>query len=107
MEIQENSKQPFVLLNEILEKLRHKNLGPALHWAEINRRALTEQSSSLEFKLHRLHFLQLVAEGPAKQGEALAYVRKYFPPYVHHHETGPIPFLSQLLFKFLYLLHSL
>ena len=88
MEINESSKQPFVLLNEILDKLRHRNLGPALEWAQANCVALMEQSSSLEFKLHRLHFLQLVAEGPSKQAEALAYVRKHFPPFVHQHETG-------------------
>jgi len=88
LEIQECSKQPFVLLNEILENLRHKNLEPALLWAQMHREALIEQSSSLEFKLHRLHFLNLVTQGPEKQSEAVAYVRKYIQPYVHQHETG-------------------
>lgn len=88
MEIHESSKQPFVLLNDILEKLRQKNLDPALQWAEAHREALAERSSSLEFKLHRLHFLQLVSQGPRKQSEALAYVRKHFPPFVSSHETG-------------------
>lgn len=87
LEIQECSKQPFVLLNEILENLRHKNLEPALLWAQMHREALIEQSSSLEFKLHRLHFLNLVTQGPEKQSEAVAYVRKYIQPYVHQHET--------------------
>lgn len=86
--MQENSKQPFIILNEILEKLREKDLGPALQWAETHREALVAQSSSLEFKLHRLYFLKLVAEGPAKQAEALAYVRRHLPPFVRQHETG-------------------
>ena len=88
LEIPDSNKQPFVELNAILEHLRQKNLQPALEWAEKNREALLEQSSSLEFKLHRLHFLNLVAQGPEKQAEALAYVRKHFPPFVHQHETG-------------------
>jgi len=87
LEIPDSNKQPFVELNAILEHLRQKNLQPALEWAEKNREALLEQSSSLEFKLHRLHFLNLVAQGPEKQAEALAYVRKHFPPFVHQHET--------------------
>ena len=77
-----------MLLNEILENLRHRNLEPALLWAEMHREALLEQCSSLEFKLHRLHFLNLVSQGAEKQSEALAYVRKQFPPFVRHHETG-------------------
>ena len=92
LEIQENSTQPFVVLNEILEKLKQKNLGPALKWAEAHREALLERSSSLEFKLHRLHFLNLVSEGPEKQSEAITYVRKHFPPYVNQHETGKTHF---------------
>ncbi|KAI9555202.1 hypothetical protein GHT06_017717 [Daphnia sinensis] len=87
LEIHESSKQPFMLLNEILEKLRHKNLVAALEWAQTHREKLMEQNSSLEFKLHRLQFLQLVSEGPEKQAEALGYVRKHFPPFVHQHET--------------------
>lgn len=87
LEIQENTTQPFVVLNEILEKLKQKNLEPALKWAEAHREALLEKSSSLEFKLHRLHFLNLVSEGSGKQSEALNYVRKHFPPYVNQHET--------------------
>ena len=71
-----------------MEKLRHRNLYAALEWAQTHREQLMEQNSSLEFKLHRLQFLQLVSEGPGKQGEALAYVRKHFPPFVHQHETG-------------------
>lgn len=88
LEIQESSKQPFILLNEILEKLRHKNLDSALEWAQTHRKELLEQNSSLEFKLHRLHFLKLVSDGPEKQAEALAYVREHFPPFVYQHETG-------------------
>ena len=88
LEMQEHIKQPFVTLNEILENLRNKNLEPALLWTQMHRQALIEQSSSLEFKLHRLHFLNLVAQGPEKQSEALAYVRNYFPPFVRQHETG-------------------
>ena len=99
LEIQESSKQPFILLNEILEKLRHKDLDSALEWAQTHRKELLEQNSSLEFKLHRLHFLKLVSEGPEKQAEALAYVREHFPPFVYQHEAGKLFRILILKFK--------
>ncbi|KAM7161498.1 E3 ubiquitin-protein transferase RMND5B isoform 1-T2 [Macrochelys suwanniensis] len=70
-------KQPFLELNRILEALHEQDLCPALDWAISNRQRLLELNSSLEFKLHRLHFIRLLAGGPDKQLEALSYARHF------------------------------
>ncbi|KAF5920577.1 hypothetical protein HPG69_012058 [Diceros bicornis minor] len=78
-------KQPFLELNRILEALHEQDLGPALEWAVSHRQRLLELNSSLEFKLHRLHFIRLLAGGPEKQLEALSYAR-HFQPFARLHQ---------------------
>ncbi|EMP30930.1 Protein RMD5 like protein B [Chelonia mydas] len=78
-------KQPFLELNRILEALHKQDLRPALDWAISNRQHLLELNSSLEFKLHRLHFIRLLAGGPDKQLEALSYAR-HFQPFARLHQ---------------------
>ncbi|XP_030429883.1 E3 ubiquitin-protein transferase RMND5B isoform X3 [Gopherus evgoodei] len=78
-------KQPFLELNRILEALNEQDLHPALDWAISNRQRLLELNSSLEFKLHRLHFIRLLAGGPDKQLEALSYAR-HFQPFGRLHQ---------------------
>uniref|UniRef100_A0AC11DGP7 Required for meiotic nuclear division 5 homolog B n=1 Tax=Ovis aries TaxID=9940 RepID=A0AC11DGP7_SHEEP len=78
-------KQPFLELNRILEALHEQDLGPALEWAVSHRQRLLELNSSLEFKLHRLQFIRLLAGGPEKQLEALSYAR-HFQPFAHVHQ---------------------
>ena len=56
-------------------------------WAAANRAALEHQGSSLEFKLHRLHFIDLVSHGPSFQLEALSYSRN-FAPFAASHAKG-------------------
>jgi hypothetical protein len=68
-----------------LEALHEQDLGPALEWAVSHRQRLLELNSSLEFKLHRLHFIRLLAGGPEKQLEALSYAR-HFQPFAHLHQ---------------------
>lgn len=43
----------------------------------MNRNELKAISSSLEFKLHRIKFIQLVQQGPKAQLEALKYSRNF------------------------------
>ncbi|XP_064336216.1 E3 ubiquitin-protein transferase RMND5B isoform X2 [Camelus dromedarius] len=81
-------KQPFLELNRILEALHEQDLGPALEWAISHRQRLLELNSSLEFKLHRLHFIRLLAGGPEKQLEALSYAR-HFQPFARLHQRDP------------------
>ena len=65
--------------------------GPFLpRWAVSHRQRLLELNSSLEFKLHRLQFIRLLAGGPEKQLEALSYAR-HFQPFAHVHQRGTCP----------------
>ena len=59
-------------------------------WAVSHRQRLLELNSSLEFKLHRLQFIRLLAGGPEKQLEALSYAR-HFQPFAHVHQRGTCP----------------
>jgi len=81
-------KEPFVELHRILEALKLHNLEPALKWSGENRQALLQQGSSLEFKLHRLAFLNLIKEGPTQQSQAITYARTNFTQFVKRHEKG-------------------
>lgn len=55
-----------------------------------HRQRLLELNSSLEFKLHRLHFIRLLAGGPERQLEALSYAR-HFQPFARLHQRGKWP----------------
>lgn len=60
---------------------------PFSRWVISHRQRLLELNSSLEFKLHRLHFIRLLASGPEKQREALSYAR-HFQPFARLHQRG-------------------
>ncbi|CAL1539659.1 unnamed protein product [Lymnaea stagnalis] len=77
--LSQERKEPFLELHRILEALRQHNLEPALEWAEINRDELNKRNSPLEFKLHRLRFIELIKYGSIKQREVLQYARKLAP----------------------------
>ncbi|EEB16344.1 conserved hypothetical protein [Pediculus humanus corporis] len=96
---EEGSKEPFTELNKILDCLRQHDLEPALEWARARRENLEAQNSSLEFKLHRLHFIGLLQGGLAKQTEAVQYARKHFHQFVNRHEKE----IQNLMGMFLYL----
>ncbi|XP_053321611.1 E3 ubiquitin-protein transferase RMND5B isoform X2 [Spea bombifrons] len=85
LNIDTSFKQPFLELNRILEALQKRDLRPALEWAISNRQHLQELNSSLEFRLHRLHFISLLSGGPHKQMQALTYARQ-FQPFAAHHQ---------------------
>ncbi len=98
-------EEPFKELNAIVESLKQRNLGPALHWAACNRRALderaghsiishhrngrafVEQHSSLEMKLHRMQFVELLRQdSPNAASNAVAFARAHFFRFVDTHE---------------------
>ncbi|ODM98406.1 Protein RMD5 A [Orchesella cincta] len=91
-------KEPFVELHRILEALKLHNLEPALKWAGENRQALLQQGSSLEFKLHRLAFLNLLKEGPTQQSQAITYARTNFTQFVKRHEKEIQVLMGALVF---------
>lgn len=72
-------KQSFIEMDFILEKIRAKDLQPALDWCNRNREKLKEINSSLEFNLHRLNFIKLIEQGAKFQHEALKYSRNFTP----------------------------
>lgn len=96
-----SQKEPFLELNKILEALKNKDLQPALSWAATNREALNsqgtslffwnhdgratvEQRSSLELRLHKLNFIELLTKG--SRLEAVKYARTVFPKFVQGNE---------------------
>jgi len=86
VEIAEEKKDPFSELNEILDALKKKNVLPALKWVNNNRTELEQQNSLLEFKLHRLQFIEYLNEGLAKQSELIQYARQNFQSLALRHE---------------------
>ncbi|KZC11103.1 Protein RMD5 like protein A [Dufourea novaeangliae] len=98
MKTEEGTKEPFTELNYILDCLKQRNLEPALAWAKNHREALLAQNSSLEFKLHRLHFIRLVQQGPSKQTEAIMYARQNLTQYVGRHGKEVQALMGTLLY---------
>ncbi|CAG0897335.1 unnamed protein product [Darwinula stevensoni] len=86
LNMQLDRKEPFLELNQIIEALKHKNLEPALEWARRHREKLQEKASRLEFKLHKLKFLEILNSGAGSQLAAVKYARENFPPFAQQHE---------------------
>ncbi|XP_068237559.1 E3 ubiquitin-protein ligase RMND5A-like [Palaemon carinicauda] len=86
LSLQDESREPYFELNRILAALKDRNLTPALQWAEENRDKLIAQRSTLEFKLHRLAYINLLSQGPSRVPQAIEYARQNFTPFVFQHE---------------------
>ena len=82
LQLEHAQKEPFLELHGILEALKQHDLKLALTWVETNKEKLRAQNSSLEFKLHRLQFIELVQQGSERQLDALLYAR-HFEPFAH------------------------
>lgn len=78
----------FTELNHILECLKARDVEPALAWASANRDLLLANYSTLEFKLHRLKFIEKLRKGSTYQTDAIAYARMHFASFVHNHQKG-------------------
>jgi hypothetical protein len=76
-ELQTGQREPFLQIHFVLEALKARNLQPALQWAESNRELLLAQSLSLEFRLHKLQFIELVQQGPGSQWQAIEYAKNF------------------------------
>ena len=57
-------------------------------WARTHHDESSKVGSSLEFDLHRLRFIQLLAQ--QKPMDALSYSRQYFAPFADKHMTGTV-----------------
>ena len=100
LDIPEEKKRPFTELNTILDSLKAHNLGPALSWAIANRERLRQQNSNsnLEFKLHRLQFIELLKGGVENQMKLITYARQYFQPLASKHEREIQALMGSLLY---------
>lgn len=98
LKMEKQKREPFSELNRILDALKRRDLEPALQWAEANRQKLLEQNSSLEFRLHRLHFIDLLQQGILKQEEAISYARKNFQHLAVQHEKDIQVLMGSLLY---------
>lgn len=81
LKVEAHHREPFLELNEILYQCKQKNLEPALKWAAEHHDELIAKDSALEFKLHRLKFIDLIHKGHHR--EALEYSR-IFPKFDGH-----------------------
>ena len=104
----------FQELNSILEALSRRNLTPALDWAARNRDQLDRHTlstfvthnngrtavsfrSSLEMKLHKLQFIELLRQGDQKG--AVRYARDYFHHFVGNHEREIQSLMGAVMFS--------
>jgi len=80
VELTPNMKEPFVEMYKVLDAMvNRKDLTPAIAWARARRKELLAKGNSLEFKLHRLQFVQFLTA--SKQDEAIAYARAHFSEF--------------------------
>ncbi|KAK3246241.1 hypothetical protein CYMTET_44216, partial [Cymbomonas tetramitiformis] len=75
-----HEKEPYTMMHSILEQIAKRNLGPATEWVHAQRALQPGDQSldELEFKLHRLRFIQLVEEKDSGRKSALKYAREHF-----------------------------
>lgn len=97
LDIPESAQEPFIEIHRILASLKERNLQPALEWAELRRDLLRQQNSSLEFKLHRLQFIELIQHGPSHTEEILLYARR-LAPFADQHPKEFQILMGSLLF---------
>ena len=69
------NEDPFAELHKIFEEIHRRNLAPAIMWASKYANELEEKHSTLEFKLHRLAFVQILKRRIDAQNDAIAYAR--------------------------------
>lgn len=70
--------QRFSEITNILNSLRNKDYGPLMKWVIKNKQRLRELNSTLEFKVHRVHIIELYKKGLEKQHEIIRYAREHF-----------------------------
>lgn len=81
-------KTPFLEMYQIHEAMKARNLEPALAWAAANRERLLQSGSSLELKLHRLQFVEILKhDSKENRDEALKYARTHLAPFASTHMT--------------------
>lgn len=93
------SKSNFAEIYNIWKSILNYNLMPALKWAEQYSDELEMKNSTLQFKLHRLAFLQILSEGMEYQSDAILYARQNFSKFIGRFEKE----IQNLMGTFIYL----
>lgn len=93
------SKSNFAEIYNIWKAILNYNLMPALKWADQYSEELDAKNSSLQFKLHRLAFLQIQSEGMEFQSDAILYARQNLSKFIVRFEKE----VQHLMGTFLYL----
>ncbi|XP_052862896.1 E3 ubiquitin-protein ligase RMND5A isoform X1 [Anopheles cruzii] len=90
--------EPYAELHRIWEAIHNGNLAPALEWAAQYSDELDARNSALEFKLHRLAFMQILNGGVQAQTEAIAYARTNFAKFVRRFEKDIQSLMGTLIY---------
>ncbi|KAK9878913.1 hypothetical protein WA026_003739 [Henosepilachna vigintioctopunctata] len=98
MQYEFSEKESFKELNHILDCLQNKDLEPALAWATVHSCSLEDINSTLEFKLHRLKYIDLLSKGINYQTEAISYARSHFRKFAQKHVSDIQMLMGMLLF---------
>ncbi|KAI7831225.1 CTLH/CRA C-terminal to lish motif domain-containing protein [Gamsiella multidivaricata] len=94
--IPDSMRHQFMEMFEIVAALKDNNLEPALQWALRHRTELEKRSSTLEFKLHRQRYLQLLMTG--QKQEAVAYAQKNFGYFGTRHIQEILRLMCSIIF---------
>jgi hypothetical protein len=79
---EQSNEDPFAELHKIFEDIHHRSLATAIDWTDKYSRELEARNSTLEFKLHRLAFMQILRGGLAAQNAAISYARSHLCKFV-------------------------
>ena len=81
-------RRKYIICMYILMIIQQQTCSVFFRWARTHHDELSKIGSSLEFDLHRLRFIQLLAQ--QKPMDALSYSRQYFDPFADKHMTGTV-----------------
>ncbi|CAD7088629.1 unnamed protein product [Hermetia illucens] len=95
--VREQSQQ-FAEVYHIWECITNHNLSPALEWSAKYSEELDAKNSPLEFKLHRLAFIQILSLGVGAQSEAITYARTNFGKFVNRYEKEIQNLMGSLIY---------
>ncbi|XP_013107472.1 E3 ubiquitin-protein ligase RMND5A isoform X1 [Stomoxys calcitrans] len=93
------SERSFAEIFRIWKAIQQHDLSLALEWTSRYSNELIAKNSTLEFKLHRLAFLQIISKGISAQSEAIAYARNNFHKFIDRFEQE----IPNLMGCFIYL----
>jgi hypothetical protein len=62
-EVEEDRVQPFLVMMQVREAVKRRDLGPAREWATEHQQQLHDIGSDVCFRIVRMEFVQLVSQG--------------------------------------------